>query len=436
MATTTVTKKKTSSSTKPKKKTMTVAQYRAENEKLKEQLDKIKGGVRCWICGKWKDSTHFYIDTDPMIKNHARPNGASVTCCCAQCAKDIACRKDKNGEYHEPTKKSVMKALKYLNKPFIENVWNASIAESENMIMGNSKSNVWAAYIKNISSLKQYAGMTFDDSDMFKEHIKYDNEKSEKQLVEEHAGQDTYDDFVKNKNDVKRLLGYDPFEEEKISDQPFLYAQLLGLLDQDEGQNDDYMRVSSCISITRNFLQIQKLDDAITKLMAFGSDDVSNNSASIKSLQDSKQKISSMITNLAAESCISLKNSKHAKKGENSFTGKLKKIKDLNLRDGEINGFTIGQCKGMQQVADISMSAIIDKLNMDDSEWADIVGTQRKELSKANKKADSYEEAFRMLLRENLDLRKTMEDKNELDESSLLNLDQVLSIVQEEDKEK
>lgn len=37
-----------------------------------------------------------------------------------------------------------------------------------------------------------------------------------------HLGQDVYEDCQKNKEDVKRLLNYDPFEQEAIEDQPFL----------------------------------------------------------------------------------------------------------------------------------------------------------------------------------------------------------------------
>ena len=44
----------------------------------------------------------------------------------------------------------------------------------------------------------------------------------------------------------------------------------------------------------------------------------------------------------------------------------------MSLRESENNGFDIETCKGMQQVANISMEAIINKLSMDESEWADI----------------------------------------------------------------
>jgi len=72
------------------------------------------------------------------------------------------------------------------------------------------------------------------------------------------------------------------------------------------------------------------------------------NIATIKALQQMKAQILGSVNNLAKESCISLKNSKHSLKGENTWTGKIKKIKELNLRDGQVNGFDIGTCRGMQ----------------------------------------------------------------------------------------
>ena len=153
---------------------------------------------------------------------------------------------------------------------------------------------------KNVA-MGQYNGATFKDSDIFTSAVTIPDSSKEKpteeQLIETHAGLDTYDSFLKNKNDVIRLLSYDPFEKEDIVDQPFLYSQLLGLLDSSEDANEDMMRTSSAISIVRGFLQQSKIDDAISKLMS----DISNiekNSATIKSLQESKGKITSVITSL------------------------------------------------------------------------------------------------------------------------------------------
>ena len=403
----------------PKEPKRPVAEVRAENEKLKERLERLEGSCWCYMCGKHKTKDHFYVSTDPRIKSGYAP-------ICRECARDLALRVDENGFEHEPTKESVKLALKYLNKPFLESVWNASMEESTNLTLGKTKTNVWTSMIKNIQMV-QYAGMTWEDSDMFKaQKLLYEDEKTEEQIVEEHGDQDTYSSYKKNKSDVIRLLDYDPFEMEPLIDQPFLYSQLLGLLDASENANDDMMRVSAAITIVRGFLQLSKIDDAIAKLMG-DIQSIADNSSIIRSLQDSKSKLTSNIKMMAEENCLSLKHNHSNTKGENSFTGKLKRLRDINLRESELNGFSIGCCKGMQQVANISMSAIIDKLAMDDSEWADIVKNQRIMVDQANRKATCMEEAFRILLRENLDMRKTMNDKGLIKESELIDLDDLLN---------
>jgi len=90
-----------------------------------------------------------------------------------------------------------------------------------------------------------------------------------------------------------------------------------------------------------------------------------------------KAQILGSVNNLAKESCISLKNSKNSIKGENTWTGKIQKIKDLNLREGQVNGFDIATCRGMQQVQEISDASIMKQLALDESEWSDMVATMR-----------------------------------------------------------
>lgn len=167
------------------------------------------------------------------------------------------------------------------------------------------------------------------------------------------------------------------------------------------------MRVSSAITIVRGFLQEAKIDDAITKLMGSVSE-VASNSATIKSLQDSKQKVTSMITSLAAQSCLSLQHNKSVTKGTNTWSGKIDKIRELNLRDGEVNGFDINTCRGFQQVQEISDASILKQLRLDESEYSDMVADMREANTKLRKERDSYKEINRILLRENLDLKDTL----------------------------
>ena len=419
----------TTKETQPTK--LTAAQLKKKVETQEEKIKLLKEGAWCYMCDTHKARDKFYVSTDPM-------NKSGLTPICNDCARKIALKIGKDKVEHEPDKNSVIETMRYLNKPFLSKLWDASIQESENLASGKVRSNGYYSYVKNVA-MGQYNTMTFKDSDIFDNHAVEDEapkeQTTEEELIESHAGLDTYDSFLKNKNDVIRLLSYDPFEKEDIADQPFLYSQLLGLLDSSEDANEDMMRTSSAISIVRGFLQQSKIDDTISKLMC----DISNierNSATIKSLQESKGKITSVITSLAQDSCISLKHNKNAKKGENTWTGKIKKIKSLNLRSGEVNGFDIDTCRGMQQVQEISDASIMKQLALDESEWSDMVSEMRVVNTGLRKEKDAYQEINRILLRENLDLRDTLKENNLLNEEQLKDLKDVYSVFAEFDEEK
>ena len=404
---------------------LTAAQLKRKVETLDEKVKSLKAGAWCYLCDSHKIKDSFYSSTDPMSKSGLTP-------ICKECARKIALRVV-NGKEQGATKDSVRLALRYLNKPFLERVWDSSIQEVENLASGKVKSNVWAAYIRQIS-MPNYIGMTYFDSDGLTSNESYNesssNDITADELVESHVGMDTYDSFLKNKNDVIRLLNYDPFEKEDVIDQPFLYSQLLGLLDSGEDGNEDMMRTSSAISIVRGFLQLAKIDDNIAKLMS-DINNIGTNSATIKSLQESKAKITSVITSLAQDSCISLKHNKNAKKGENTWTGKIKKIKELNLREGEVNGFDMETCKAMRQVMDLSNASIMKTLNLDESEWSEMVAEQRKMITDLQYKLDKYIEISRILLRENLDIKDYLRDNSVSLNMNLVNLNDLYSCFSE-----
>lgn len=407
---------------------LTAAQMRKRIESLENKVQTLKEGAWCYMCDTHKARDKFYVSTDPL-------NKSGITPICKDCARKIALKIGKDKVEHTPDKESVIEAMRYLNKPFYSKLWDASVQESENLASGKVRSNGYLSYVKNVA-MGQYNGATFKDSDIFTSAVTIPDSSKEKpteeQLIETHAGLDTYDSFLKNKNDVIRLLSYDPFEKEDIVDQPFLYSQLLGILDSSEDANEDMMRTSSAISIVRGFLQQSKIDDTVAKLMS----DISNierNSATIKSLQESKGKITSVITSLAQDSCISLKHNKNAKKGENTWTGKIKKIKELNLREGEVNGFDLETCKAMRQIMDLSNASIMKTLALDESEWSDMVAEQRKKIVDLQIDLDKYIEISRILLRENLDIKDCLKDKNISLDMNLVDLNDLFSCFSEQE---
>ena len=352
----------------------------------------------CQHCGKVKTKDKFYVSTAPG-------QISGITDGCKQCAEEIALPVV-NGEKQQPTKQTVDDAMYFLDKPMLESVWEASLLEAANGASGKGKSNVYTSYCKNVQMVNYYT-MTYRNSDNYTGGALSLEDMAENALPKD---QEIIEQFEKNKNDTLRLLGYLPFEKEKLSDQPFLYSQLIGFLDSSEEGNDDMMRTASIISIVRGFLQASQIDDMVAQL----TQDFKNaekNIATIKALQQMKAQILGSVNNLAKESCISLKNSKHSIKGENTWTGKIQKIKDLNLREGQVNGFDIATCRGMQQVQEISDASIMKQLALDESEWSDMVATMRVDNQELRRERDSFKEINRLLLRENLDLKDYIEEQ-------------------------
>ncbi len=409
---------------------MAASQCRSAYKKLANEYTKLKEGAYCHECGTFKPRDKFY----KSIKT-----ASGLIPVCKECLYIIGTGYNKKTKETNETRETVIEAMKKADLPFIEDLYENSCAAITNEASGKKRGTGYSQMITCLQSLPQYFGMGFDQSD-FGEMYKEENPKCEnteeitkERIIESHKGLDTYDSYIKNKEDVIRLLSYDPFEKEDISDQPFLYSQLLGLLDSSEDANEDMMRTSSAISIVRGFLQQAKIDDTVSKLMSDISK-IETNSATIKSLQESKAKITSVITSLAQDSCISLKHNKNAKKGENTWTGKIKKIKGLNLREGEVNGFDIDTCRGMQQVQEISDASIMKQLALDESEWSDMVAEMRVTNTTLRREKDAYQEINRILLRENLDLRDTLKEKDLLKEEQLKDLRDLYSVFGDSDE--
>lgn len=368
----------------------------------------------CHYCGKTKKETDFYVSTDPLVIT-------GRVSMCKDCAEKIARGyNSKTQKFSDCTKDSVCAALERLDKPFIESLWESSVREVTDSTLDRPKTNVWAAYIKNVTSLKQYKAMRWRDGDLFKET----NKEIHSETTTLPQNPEVLEECEKNRKDVVRLIGYDPFDKEAEEDKPLLYAQLIGYIDAD-GNNDDMTRVLDSIEIVRGYLQLQKLNDMSAR--AFSNLGATGQSGEIKNYMDTKKKVADVISQLAEQSCISLKHNKNSKKGENTWTGKIKKLKELNLREAEVNGFDIGTCRGMQQVLEMSDASIMKQLRLDESEWSDMVADQRKMLVDLQKERDIYKEINRILLRENLDLRDTLEDNGLLNADNFTNLKNLFS---------
>ena len=366
----------------------------------------------CPYCDKDKKAGDFYVSSDPMVKT-------GLTTMCRDCASKIARNwNESTGEYGDCTKISVQAALYRLDKPWIETLYNSSVDEINKPDPGLKRSNVWAAYIKNITSLNQYKGMRWMDGDVFSttQGNLGDDVKTVEQVKElKTLHEDELREIEINRRDVKRLIGYDPFANYPVeSDKPLLYAQLINFID-DETKNDA-MKMNAVVQIVQAFNQIQKINDAINELSA-DVRTINTNNGIIKQHAETISKLLSGANALAKDNGISVNFNNSKSKGANTLTGKMKELDLIGFRSAKINAYDIEYCEGMRQVAEISAKAQINQIGFDENVINEINIIRRELVDKLQKEKDVAVERARILLVENMDLKEFLRDKGFIDEN-------------------
>ena len=357
----------------------------------------------CYCCGSEKKRSEFYKSSDPF-------NSVGVTPYCKNCLERIARNYNSaTKQFGDVTKQSLMLACERADVPYLEKLWDASYNEVHDPSLKQPKTNVWAAYIKNVK-MPQYNGMRWRDGDLFKEgESKNTEENFERNLTPE-----VLDEYKTNKKDIIRLIGYDPFANYPVEqDLPVLYAQLISFIDE-ETKNDG-MKMNAVIQIVQAFNQIQKLNDAINELSA-DTQKLNANNGTIKQHADTISKLLSGANALAKDNGISLNYNNSKSKGQNTLTGKMKELDLIGFRDAKINMYDIDYCKGMQQVAEISAKAQIDQIGFDENVMSEITNIRRELVDDLQKQRDKAVERARVLLVENKDLKEFLREKGLIDE--------------------
>lgn len=354
----------------------------------------------CNMCGKLKDASDFYKSTDPLCTT-------GVTRICKMCAAKLAYSEDLKGNKKAPDEQSVQLALRYLDKPFFQKLYDESILEAANTMSGRPKNNTWTSYIKNIS-MPQYNTLTWKDGDC----------GNSSTLLPSIGSVDNSDEVKKmyktNKRTVISALGYDPFESAADADKPLMYGKLVGFLD--ESTQDDELKLGACVEIVHSLNQSEKINTVINALQKTP-ESIIKNSATIKALEATKKDIMKTTLDLARDNGISIKHSNHNTKGANTWTGKVKELKEMKLREQEVNAFDIGTSQSMLQVAEASTAAIMKQLALDENDYTEMISTQRQKVLELENKCDAAVEEARILRRENDDLKNFLRDKKLIDEN-------------------
>lgn len=333
----------------------------------------------CVTCKKKKELKNYYSTPSDLYENGKYPI----------CKKCLTKRLPLHLEPLDPVFiEAAKKLLGEINRPFIYELWMASLNESKAV-----KKEFFGIYMKNLS-LPHNRLLTWQDSvfdlqkqDSTIEIVQIDNEQQTNFTAMEYL-----DD--KNREFVIQHIGYDPFIMESEADKRSLYNKLVDFLD--ESTLEDSFKLPAVIEIVKSFNQVDKLNATIATLSADPTG-ISQNIGTINSLITTKEKILKSTLALAKDNGISVNHNNNKSKGAGTLSGIIKQLQEKGIESAEVNLYDIETCEGMKQVADISNKSIFEQLMLNENDYTEMIKDQREMILSLNKKVADLEEENRLL---------------------------------------
>lgn len=330
----------------------------------------------CLKCTLTKPEGKFYLSNSTNHTDRRYP-------ICKECL-FLNLDVEKGNMLSDETLEKVQNLLLELNRPFIYSLWLSSIDECK-----KTKKELFGIYIKNVQL--NFKTLNWKDSEFeSKESIK--NKAFDEEIKNEVIELDD-----KNKDDVLRMLGYDPFEGEAKEDKRHLYNKLVDMLD--ESTLEDGFKLPAVIEIVKGFNQIDKINRALA-IITSDTKNLSKNVGSVKSLIDSKEKMLKSLLALAKDNGISVNHNNNKSKGGGTLSGIIKTLQEKGFEEGEVNMYDIETAQGMRQVADISNKSIMNQLQFDENDYTGMLMEQRDLISELDSKSKKLEEENRLLKKE------------------------------------
>lgn len=339
------------------------------------QIKKEKTPFKCVCCGKEKIQEKDYYKTASILMK----NNNERMPVCKQCVVDLySYLVDKHDD---------CKIALYFLCRLLDVYFESSLYYSAEQQANNSDSNIAQIYFQKCNSLPQYFGKTFSESTPL-------DYEANKNIFQTEIDLDTNELDKRNKEDVIRMVGYDPFENENPADKKYLYNTLVDFLD--ESTLEDSFKLPTVIEIVKSFNQIDKINQALA-IMTADVNNVANSVGGVKSLFEAKDKMYRSLLALAKDNGISVNHATNKSKGAGTLSGIIKKLQELGFDEVDVNLFDIETSDGIKQVAEISNQSILNQLMFDENDYTEMIKEQRLLLENYRDKYEKLEEENRLL---------------------------------------
>lgn len=196
--------------------------------------------VVCPRCANPQGRNGFYED---------KRNKTKLFCYCKECCKAMATDYNKSADLYVDNKDKAKFVLQLMDKPFIESLFNSTLAKVKEDLSQRVKTCAFPTYMRMINSLPNYAGMTWKDStfDEDEEEIGGETKRITSTMKKRWGFGFTDNDYITMEEHYKMLKNNNPNADsnQEIFIEDLCRTRLLMLRAmKGEGKSDDFTKYS------------------------------------------------------------------------------------------------------------------------------------------------------------------------------------------------
>ena len=152
----------------------------------------------------------------------------------------------------------------------------------------------------------------------------------------------------------------------------------------------DQTKLQAAIQIVTSYLRVREMNEEFRKKQLNGAP-----VNELKALSDLKSKELKAITDFSRDNGFSERYATAKAKGENNFTGIMKKMDEMKYEDAIANRYDMETSSSIQQAANASFKAIFSQLSLSESDYAVTAAKQLDELVKLRRENADLQEKLR-----------------------------------------
>lgn len=196
----------------------------------------------------------------------------------------------------------------------------------------------------------------------------------------------------KDREQIVKIIGYDPFAKNPLEDKPQLYRDLTGMLT--DSMRKDVPRAKAAVEVVTGYNNIRKYQDKVNQLINSGQLDDDTQKQLDKHLE--------MIAKIQASViAISEKNGftnsrSLGSNGKGMLSDVMNTIDEHMYDPGITNFFDIATSKSIEQISDISVKSMLNQIKLTGQEYVEMLTEQNKIVHEAQSKMRALKEALRI----------------------------------------